>query len=140
MDYKYYKVHEPAMKLPLKVFERAPVKGGVITLNIQAQNENEMSIVISGSATWAYRQQFTQAGVGGGWERPDSEGQGLFLRTLTNLDVMKTEDKEKLFHVLGGGVLNDLAVQVFIEGDDEEDSAVFGCIEELTSLSKMHFE
>ena len=119
------------MKLPLKVFERAPVKGGVITLNIQAQHENEMSIVISGSATWAYRQPLTQAGVGGGWERLDSEDQGLFLRTLTNLDVMKTEDKEKLFHVLGGGVLNDLAVQVFIEGDDEEDYAVFGCIGDL---------
>ena len=75
MDYKYYKVHEPTMKLLLKVFEWAPVKGGVLTCNIQVQHEHEMSIATSGSATWAYRQQFTQAGVGGRWERPESEDQ-----------------------------------------------------------------
>ena len=103
------------------------------------QSLNEMSIVISGSATWAYRAQFAQAGIGGGWERPDSEDKGLFLRTLTDLDVTKTEDKEKLFHVTGG-VLNDLAVRVFIEGDIEPDSAVAGFIDELKGLSNLHFE
>ena len=140
LDYKFYTFHEPAMKLPLKIFDCAPVKGGIITLNIQVSNENEMSIVISGSATWVYRQQFIQAGIGGGWQYPDKEDKGLFLRTLTNLDVTKTEDKEKLFQVLGGGVLNDLAVRVFVEGDVEEESAVFGFIEELKGLSNLHFE
>ena len=140
LDYKYYKLHEPTMKLPLKVFECAPVKGGIITLNIQVQSETEMSIVISGSATWAYRNQFAQSGIGGGWENPDAEDKGLYLRTLKDLDVTKIEDKEKLFHVLGDGVLNDLALRVFVEGEIEENSAVSDFIDELKSLPNLHFE
>jgi len=61
MDYRYYKVHEPVMKPLLQAFECAPVKGGVIPLSIQVQNTHEMSIGISRSAEWAYRQQFIQA-------------------------------------------------------------------------------
>ena len=70
------------MTLHLQVFESAPVKGGVITLNIQVQHEHEMSIVIPGSATRAHPQQFTQAGVGGGWERTDSGERTILHKTI----------------------------------------------------------
>jgi len=45
--------------------------------------------------------------------------------------LWRPKTNKKQFHVLGGAVLNDLAVQVFIEGDEEEDYAVFGCIGDL---------
>ena len=137
LDYKYYKFEASKTKLPLEVFECAPPKGGVITLNLQVQSETEMSVVISGN-TWAYRNQFTQAGVGGGYANPDSEDKGPYLRTLKDLDVTKV-DKEQIFKILGD-VLNDLAVRVVIDGNVEEDSAVEGFITELKGLPNLHFQ
>jgi hypothetical protein len=139
LDYKYYKFHEPAMTLPLKIFDCAPIKGSVITLNIQVQSETEMSIVISGN-TWAYKHQFTQVGIGGGWANPDAEDKGPYLRTLKDLDMTKQEDKETLFKVLGEGVLNDLALRVQVEGDIEDDSAVAEFIDQLKCLPNLHFQ
>ena len=59
LDFPNYKFHEPAMVLPLPVFQAAPPKGGsIVKLNVQVQSESEVSIVISGSSsTWAFRNQ-----------------------------------------------------------------------------------
>ena len=59
LDFPNYKFHEPAMVLPLPVFQAAPPKGGsIVKLNVQVQSESEVSIVISGS-TWVFRHQPT---------------------------------------------------------------------------------
>ena len=138
LDYKYYEVQNPSISLPLKVFECAPVKGGVITLCLQIQSETEMSIVITGSATWAYRNKFTFSGVVGGYA--SEEDKGTYVRTMKDLDVTKTEDKEKLLKVLGNEVLNDLAVRVFVEGEIEDDSAIEAFVNDLKGMTNMHFQ
>jgi len=138
LDYKYYEIKEPAISLPLRVFECAPVKGGAITFCLQVQGENEFSVVITGAATWVYRNQFTKAGVSGGYA--NEEDKSSYVRTLKDLDVTKTEDKEKLMKVLGNEVLNDLAVKVVIEGDEiEEESPVEAFINELKGMPNLHF-
>ena len=139
LDYKYYEFHEPNMSLPMKVFECAPpAKSGVITMSLQPQGATEMSVVITGSATWVYRNQFAKAGVNGGYA--NEEDKSTYSRTLKDLDVTKTEDKEKLLKVLGNDVLNDLAVRVLISGEIEEDSAVEAFINELKGMTNLHFQ
>ena len=96
-----------------------------------------MSVVITGGATWVYRNQFTKAGVSGGYA--NEEDKSLYLRTLKDLDVSSTNDKEKLMKILGDDVLNDLAVKVIVEGEIEEDSAVEGFINELKGMPNLHF-
>ena len=140
LDYKYYEFHEPSPKLPLKIFQCAPLKGGVITLNIQVQTEDKMSLVISGSGTYAYKTQFSQIGIGGGYQKPDSEDKGPYLRTMKDIDVTKAEDKEKVFKLLGNGCLNDLAVRVLVESDVDEDSDVGKFITDLKGMPNLHFE
>ena len=132
LDYKYYQFHEQAISLPLKVFECAPVKGGVITLCLQVQSETELSVVITGSATWTYRNSFARSGVIGGYA--DESDKSSYVRTLRDLDATKMEDKEKLLKVLGNEVLNDLAVRVFVEGDIEDDSGVESFIKDLRGM------
>ena len=57
LDYPHYIFNEPALTLPLPVFQAAPPKGGsIVVLNVQVQSDTEVSIVISGS-TWAFRTQ-----------------------------------------------------------------------------------
>ncbi len=44
---------------------------------------------------------------------------------MKDLDVSKDDDKQRVFEILGGGVLNELSVRVIVEGEEiEEDSAV----------------
>ena len=137
LDYKHYELHEPNIALPLKIFECAPIKNGVITFTLQVQTETEMSVVISGN-TYPYRQQLTNAGAEGGYA--DQDDKSSYLRRITNIDVTRVDDKEKLFKVLGKDVLNDLAVRVLIDGEIADGSEVDSFIKELKSMSNLHFQ
>ena len=55
--------------------------------------------------------------------------------------MSKDDQKQKVFDMLGAGVLHHLAVSVKIEGEDiEEDSAVAAFIAELRLLPSLHFQ
>ena len=137
LDYRYYKFHEPSLP-PLRIFECAPVKGGIITFCLQVEDENTLSVVISGAATWVYRNDFAKFGVSGGYANED-EKTG-YVRTLKDLDVTKAEDKEKFMKILGEEVLCDLAIKVVVEGEKiEEESPVDTFIKELKSMPNLHF-
>jgi len=57
LEYKQYQLHDCAATLPLSVFEAMPPKErGIVVLNIQVQNEKQISIVFSGS-TYPFRQK-----------------------------------------------------------------------------------
>ena len=60
-------------------------------------------------------------------------------RTLKDLDVSRAEDKQRVFDVLGGGVLNDLSVRMVVDGDIEEDSPVEQFVKELKERSSLHY-
>ena len=58
LEYGHYTLQEPEANLPLGVFEALPVGSRrVITLNIQVETHEKMSIVITGS-TWSFRERF----------------------------------------------------------------------------------
>ena len=59
---------------------------------------------------------------------------------MKDIDVSKEDEKQKVFDMLGAGVLHNLAVSVKIEGDIEEDSAVAAFIDELRLLPNLHFQ
>ena len=55
MSYNPIVHHEPSRDLPLKVFEAHPVVGRrILSLNIEADSDNEVSILVSGN-TWNFR-------------------------------------------------------------------------------------
>ena len=71
-DYKHYEMQEPSPKLPLSIFECAPVKAGVVSVNIEVQSDTTISLVFSGN-TYPFRTQFAEAGVPGGYANPEGE-------------------------------------------------------------------
>ena len=137
MDYKYLQFHNPAIVLPLRVFECAPIKGGIVTLCLQVQSETEMSVVISGGATWVYRNQFANVGVSGGYA--NEEDRTSYVRTMKDLNATSAEDKERFLKILGPEVMNDLAIKVLVEGDIEADSPIEAFINELKGMPNLHF-
>jgi len=59
---------------------------------------------------------------------------------MKDLDVSKDEDKQRVFDVLGDGVLNELSVRVNVEGEEiKDDSSVEKFIQELKQRSHLHF-
>ena len=84
--------------------------------------------------------RFASAGVGGGYTNPDGEDKGPFVRMMKDLDVSKDDDKQRVFEILGGGVLNELSVRVIVEGEEiEEDSPVEKFINQLKQRTHLHF-
>ena len=133
LDYHYYKFHDQSITPPLRVFECAPVKGGIITFCLQVEDENTLSVVISGAATWVYRNDFAKIGVSGGYANED-EKTG-YVRTLKDLNVTNVEDKERFMKLLGEEVLCDLAIKVVVEGEKiEEASPVDTFIKDLKGM------
>jgi hypothetical protein len=63
----------------------------------------------------------------------------ILRRTLKDLDVSRAEDKQRVFDMLGGGVLNDLSVRMVVDGDIEEDSPVEQFVKELKERSSLHY-
>ena len=62
----------------------------------------------------------------------------MHRRTLT-IDASKEADRDRVYHMLGEGVLNDLSVRLMIDGEVEEDSAAEAFIKELKEVKNVHF-
>ena len=70
LEYGFYELFECASELKLSVFDALPPKErGTVALNIEIQSDKQISMVISG-ATYAFRQQFAEANIPGGWANP----------------------------------------------------------------------
>ncbi len=55
-------------------------------------------------------------------------------------NVSQDEAKQRVYDLLGGGVLNELSVRVVVEGEEiEEESAVDQFIQTLKERSHLHF-
>ena len=87
----------------------------------------------------SYVCRFASAGIGGGYANPDADERGPYVRTLMDLDVSKEGDKQRVFDMLGAGVLNDLSVRVLVEGEVEDETPVASFIAELKQRSNLHF-
>ena len=65
-------MQEPSPKLPLSIFECAPVKAGVVSVNIEVQSDTTISLVFSGN-TYPFRTQFAEAAIPRGYANPEGE-------------------------------------------------------------------
>ena len=140
LGYKHYTLQENKKVIPLHVFEAQPVTGKRITwLNIQIENQDIMSIVITGN-TWPYRQRLDDIGVLGGYHNADDDKEKhKYFRVWNQIDVSDEEQQLKFMKMLGDDVFKNLcmrvtldsypmpgtAVQKFIDGKLREQPCLF---------------
>ena len=146
-QYEHIVNNEPANDLPLDIFDgpRPRAKAPVI-FTLQLTSPELMSVVISGP-TWEYRQQFLEAGVGGGYankeaDPQDAEARGPYLRIMKDLNTGEEESKELVRKVLTE-VMNNLAVRMVVDssasGKLAEDAPNTTFIKELREMPSVHF-
>ena len=140
-DYPHTEQKQAAV-LPLGIFQAAPPKGGVIQMNIQAQSENTVSFVFTGS-TYNFRSKFDAAGAPGAWMNPEAqsnEERGPYLRTLKDIDVSTESGKASVAALLTDS-LGNLCMRVAVDGteDLEEDCPTVCFIKELRSRLNYDF-
>ena len=123
-----YTLEERALMLPLKIFEAQPPQGKrIVQITVQVESDAELSFLIHGG-TWAYRDAFEAAQI-----QLLKDENGIYYRVVKSVNV-ESEDKDRLFSILGDGVLKSVAARVTVEGRARADtpSRVF-----LNSLRRM---
>jgi len=118
LEYPNYTLEERAKSVPLGVFEAYPPQGKrLVLITIQVESESVLSFVFHGN-TWPFRQAFDVAGIPG---LRDAE---VYFRVLKSIDASSEEDKQRVLHVLGDGVLKNVVARVTIEGRAPAGTAV----------------
>ena len=120
------------------IFEAQPVNGRrIVTMHLQIESDNVVNILLSGN-TWPFRSRLDAHGVHGMFV---GEGEKqVYYRIMKDIDVSDKVQKERLMEVLGGGVLNFLAIRVIIDKEPEKDSRVEEFVKELRALPSCHFK
>ena len=137
LEYGHYKWQEPQATLPLGIFEAQGLRKP-ITLNLQLQSPEILSIVITGG-TWYFKERFDAFGIRGA--RIDNEGEEnrQYIRIIPDLDVSEQSSREHVLGMIGDSVLKDLALRVTVDKEPEEDSAVGAFLELLKMQPSLHF-
>ena len=86
-------------------------------ITIQVESESVLSFVFHGN-TWPFRQAFDAAGI------PGVRDGETYFRVLKSIDASSEEEKQRVLHVLGGGVLKNAVARVTIEGKASAGTAV----------------
>ena len=112
----------------------------MLFVQLRPESDTHLSIIWSGN-TWNYRAAPDEAGVKGARLVVDGkEGQGTnngqYYRILKSIDVTKDEGN---VHNIIKHVFHNLAMKVVIASTPIEDSHVAEFIEDLHTLSNLHF-
>ena len=135
--YETYTLHEPARVLPMSIFDVQPVQGKrILMLTLQVESDGKISFVFHG-ATWPFRSRFDAAAVPG--YSYEDEGQQKYFRVLESLDTTTEEDRDRVIHVLGDGVLRNTATRVTIEGELRPGTHAFRFVQTLRKRTHLHF-
>jgi len=118
LEYPNYTLEERAKSVPLGVFEAYPPQGKrIVLITIQIESGSVPSFVFHGN-TWPFRQAFDAAGIHG---VRDGE---TYFRVLKSIDASSEEEKQRVLHVLGDGVLKNVVARLTIEGKASAGTAV----------------
>ena len=138
--YEHVELMEQTASPPLKIFEAQPCIGKrIVVLNIQIEDENTLSILITGN-TWSFRSRLDTFGVSGGYQSGTDESERrTYFRVMKSLDVSDDAQQDRVKQLVGDAVFKNLAMRVKVDKKPEEDSAVCAFISELKKIPCLHF-
>ena len=138
-EYETYTLHEPAKILPVGIFEAHPVQGRrILMMTLQIESDEKLSIVLFG-ATWFFRDRFDAFGVPG-YRREGADGEpSTYYRVLESVDASLSDETDRVFKMLGNGVLKQTAVRVSIDGALKPGTSVFQFVQKLRQCSNLYF-
>ena len=138
--YDHVELMEQTPTPPLKIFEAQPCVGKrIVVLNIQIEDENSISVVITGN-TWAFRSRLDTFGVSGGYQSGTDESERrTYFRVMRSLDVSDDAQQDRVKQLVGEAVFKNLAVRVKLDKKPEADTPVDAFISELKKIPCLHF-
>lgn len=137
MSYEKYKLNEPAISLPLKLFECHPCASKkVLTLNVEQTTDHTLSIVMSGNS-FTYKDRLDALGIPGGYHK-DVSGKIQYFRVLKDLDVCDEEKKNLVFNMIGSGAFCNLAMRLIMAHEPKMHTAMSDVLAELRALPCLH--
>ena len=137
LEYGEYTMHDPALKLPLGIFEAQPVTGKrIVRLHLQPESADTMSILVIGQ-TWNFRTRLDSHGVVGAWYGDDENRK--YVRILKSIDVSEEVQQQNVLNMLGDAVFKNLAVRVVVDSEPKAGSDVAMFIARLRKINSLHF-
>jgi hypothetical protein len=141
LEYEHYTLQEPSATLPLHVFEAQPVVGKRISiLNLQVNNENSLSLIITGQ-TWPFRGRLDAFGVAGGYYGDDADkenGARKYFRVWKDIDV-SADDQRQRFLAMLSDVFKNIAMRVSLDRPPPPDSHAAAFVEHLREQPTLFF-
>ena len=138
LEYEHYTCEDPALKLPMAIFEAQPVNGRrVVIFHVQNESDsNILNILIAGN-TWSFRGRLDALGIQGMYI---AEGdKQVYYRILKDIDLSDETSKKKITDMLGPACFNNLAIRVVLDEPPKESSLVEELVTELKALPNCHF-
>ena len=139
-NYEHIELMEQTPTPPLKLFEAQPCIGKrIVVLNIQIEDENIISVVITGN-TWAFRARLDTFGVSGGYQSgTDDSERRTYFRVMKSLDVSDEAQQDRVKQLVGEAVFKNLAMRVKLDKKPEADTPVDAFVSELKTIPCLHF-
>ena len=139
-NYEHIELMEQTPTPPLKLFEAQPCIGKrIVVLNIQIEDENTISVVITGN-TWAFRARLDTFGVSGGYQSgTDDSERRTYFRVMKSLDVSDEAQQDRVKQLVGEAVFKNLAMRVKLDKKPEADTPVDAFVSELKKIPCLHF-
>ena len=137
--YEHIDVAEPAVTLPLGIFKCQPCIGKrIVTLNLQIEDENTISVVITGN-TWAFRSRLDTFGISGGYQT-FADDRRIYCRVLKNIDLEDDAQQERVLSLVGEAVFKNLAMRVTVDKTPEADTNSGNFVSKMREIPCLHFE
>jgi len=138
--YEHYTLHDPALTLPLGIFEAQPVVGKrIVVVHIQPESGELMSMLVMGN-TWNFRSRLDSHGVAGAYfSKNGAEEDRNYIRILKSVDVSDKLQQDRLLGMFGDRVFKNLAIRIVLDTKPDKDSDVEACVERLRDIPSLHF-
>ena len=102
-------------------------------MTIQIETESVLSVVVHGG-TWGFRGAFEASGVEG-----YKDENNLYHRVLKDIDIATQDGEDRVMHVLGNGVLKNVAARVSVDGRPTAGSPAHTFLRSLRDMPNLHF-
>ena len=135
-SFEHYIMNDPALKLPLGIFEAQPVTGKkIVQIHIQPESADTMSVLLTGTI-WNFRSRLDAHGVAGAYYGADETRK--YIRLLKSIDVSEEAQQKRVTDMVTE-VFKNLAIKVILDDAPEEESEVAEFVEKLHEISSLHF-
>ena len=134
-SFEHYIMNDPALKLPLGIFQAQPVSKKIVQMHIQPESAYIMSVLLTG-ATWNFRSRLDAHGVAGATYGADETRK--YIRLMKSIDVSDEAQQKRVTDMVTDAFKN-LAIKVIIDDAPEEESEVAEFVEKLREISSLHF-